>query len=156
MCFATTRSNAQAIYKINNSIPVIQYSDTLNFPFLGGWNNPEFSTIDWNNDGIQDLYVFDRGTKLSYALVQDQNGEFHSEENYLKHLPKGLLNWAFMRDYNKDGIGDLVCYTSPSIFSVSNIKLNTVVVRVQAVRLESAALIYQELKISMGTAIWIY
>lgn len=118
MSFATTRSNAQAIYKINNSIPVIQYSDTLNFPFVGGWNNPEFSNIDWNNDGIQDLYVFDRGTKLSYALVQDQNGQFHSDENYLKHLPKGLLNWAFMRDYNKDGVGDLVCYTSPSCVGI--------------------------------------
>ena len=118
ICFATTRSNAQAIYKINNSIPVIQYSDTLNFPFLGGWNNPEFSTIDWNNDGIQDLYIFDRGTKLSYALVQNQQGQFHSAEIYLKHLPKGLLNWAFMRDYNKDGIGDLVCYTSPSCVGI--------------------------------------
>ncbi len=116
--FATQRTQAQAIYKTANTIPIIQFADTLNFAFLGGWNNPEFSNIDWNNDGIQDLYVFDRGTKLSYALVQDQNGEFHSEENYLKHLPKGLLNWAFLRDYNKDGIADLICYTPPSCVGI--------------------------------------
>ncbi len=112
------QSFGQAIYKSITSIPIIQFQDTLNFPFLGGWNNPEFSNIDWNNDGIQDLYVFDRGTKLSYALIQNTNGEFYSNEQYLTHLPKGLIHWALMRDYNKDGVADLICFAQPACISV--------------------------------------
>lgn len=50
-----------AQYAPNYNIPVVRSSgDTMKLAWCGGLNNPQFSNIDLNNDGIKDLFIFDR------------------------------------------------------------------------------------------------
>ncbi|OYU94675.1 MAG: hypothetical protein CFE21_15470 [Bacteroidetes bacterium B1(2017)] len=80
-------------------------SDTFDYPFTGGLNSPQFSKIDFNGDGVKDLFVFDRvGNKvLTYVF---KNGKYAYEPKYESEFPK-LYYWALLRDYDKDGKEDI-------------------------------------------------
>jgi len=49
---------AQNFDRIN--IPVTSDQKTLKLPLTGGLKAGQFSNIDLNNDGLMDLFVFDR------------------------------------------------------------------------------------------------
>lgn len=87
---------------------------TLAYPFAGGMSSPQFSEIDLNFDGVMDLFVFDRvGTAVStyiYDTSFEDNYRFAPE--YIPDFPS-LNNWAFIRDFNDDGIPDI--FTSDNI-----------------------------------------
>src|SRR4051812_3512388 len=51
--------DAQIYFNRNISIPV-SHGGALQLPWAGGLNYPLFSSIDFNNDGLKDLFVFDR------------------------------------------------------------------------------------------------
>lgn len=88
-------------------------SGNLSFPFSGGLNNPQFSPIDINFDGFQDLFVFDRACDCVEIFinngVKDSALYLHNPE-YSKLFPS-LQHWAFLKDYNGDGIQDLFAYS---------------------------------------------
>jgi hypothetical protein len=92
-----------------NNIPVTAWGNTLNLPWVGGLNNPQFSEADLNNDGTNDLFIFDRGDNTIITL---QNAGIANEINYT-HAPQlatnfpDLVNWVLLRDYNNDGIADI-------------------------------------------------
>ena len=50
---------AQPKFQISG-IPVIKNGRTLQNPWVGGLNNPVFSPIDLNQDGLMDLFVYDK------------------------------------------------------------------------------------------------
>ena len=58
--FSATFIAAQTNFIRKDSIPVFVNSQQLNFPWTGGINYGQFSPIDLNQDGIMDLFVFDR------------------------------------------------------------------------------------------------
>ena len=41
-------------------IPILKNSNVLQLSAAGGMRSPQFSNIDFNNDKISDLFVFDR------------------------------------------------------------------------------------------------
>ena len=50
----------------------VRINNMLEFPFLGGFNAPQFNEIDLNADGIMDLIIFDRsGNRLSLLLIKE-------------------------------------------------------------------------------------
>src|ERR1700674_2720040 len=51
---------AQPYFTRVDTVPVTENSNTLRFPWEGGLNFCQFSAIDLNQDGIKDLFVFDR------------------------------------------------------------------------------------------------
>ena len=71
-------------------------------PLVGGFNCPEFSEVDLNNDGKLDLFVFDR---IGYACVTylNVNNKYVFSPEYLDNFPK-LNDWALLRDFDGDGI----------------------------------------------------
>ena len=102
---------AQPIYPVTR-IPVSHGSTTLTNPWCGGFNAPQLSTIDLNNDGIKDLFVFDRaGDKVSTWLNDGSGGDaaYHYAPEYEALFPP-LTWWAVLRDYNGDGIEDIFTY----------------------------------------------
>jgi len=80
----------------------------------GGLSSPQFSEVDLNNDGIQDLYIYDKIGGLSLTYI---NGGTPNQVDY-QYAPEfeanfpDLVEWVLLRDYNRDGIQDIFAYSS--------------------------------------------
>ena len=106
---------AQLVYTYQNDIPVTQNNITLASPFSGGFVAPQYSEIDLDNDGVKDLFVFDRASnKVSTYLYQA--GNYVYAPYYESRFPNDLKSWVLLRDYNCDGKEDI--FTS-SLFGMS-------------------------------------
>ncbi|MCF8253781.1 MAG: T9SS type A sorting domain-containing protein [Bacteroidia bacterium] len=79
--------------------------DSLDYPFTGGLNAPQFSKIDLDGDGIKDLFVFDRvGNKVLTFLYKA--GKYSYAPQYESEFPP-LFKWVIIKDYNCDGKLDI-------------------------------------------------
>ena len=104
----------EKIYFIRNTkdVPVLTETDTLKNPWAGGLNNPQFSNIDLNNDGVEDLFIFERSDDQPLTFLSDNKKEevsFTYAPEYEHRFPK-LKSWALLIDYNGDGLKDIYCY----------------------------------------------
>ncbi|MEZ5043554.1 MAG: T9SS type A sorting domain-containing protein [Saprospiraceae bacterium] len=88
---------------------------TIAMPLTGGLTAPQLSAADLNNDGIQDLYIFDRvGNKHLTFINAGEVGKssYTYDPTYADNFPE-LLNWALLRDFDGDHIVDL--FTFPNL-----------------------------------------
>jgi len=104
--------------------PVIIDGNELKFPFTGGFDSPQFSHCDFNMDGVKDLFVFDR--RGSVPMIFERTGTGLSEgytftREHKGSLPDSLVQWAFMKDFNRDGEYELFC--APTYLGYSGIQL---------------------------------
>ncbi len=91
------------------NVPIKQNNIILNAGLAGGLGSPQFSAADLNNDGIDDLVIFDRqGEVWTTYLRKTATGGYIYAPEYAANFPK-VPNWALMRDYNCDGIKDIYC-----------------------------------------------
>jgi hypothetical protein len=110
--FSYHSAYAQHSFSRWDTVPVIITGDTVEYPWAGGFNNPQFSDIDLNGDGIMDLFVFDRSGN---NVVTFLNSGTPNTVDY-KHAPEyqikfpEMIGWALLVDYNGDGKKDI--YTS--------------------------------------------
>jgi len=105
-------------FEVNNTIIVIEDGDTLNFPFFGGLNNPQFNDLDLNEDGIKDLIIFDKTNDRVYTFINAgiANEFSYTYDNfYEQFFPSDLRDFLSLVDYNNDGIEDIFTYTSSGI-----------------------------------------
>ncbi|WP_460503368.1 FG-GAP repeat domain-containing protein, partial [Hymenobacter agri] len=97
---------------------VVHGTDTLRNAWMGGLNTPQFSTIDLNNDGQQDLFAFDHESSRCYTFLNvaaptAPNGRrWQYAPQYESLFPSDLRQWALLRDYDCDGRADLFTFTS--------------------------------------------
>ncbi len=96
------------------SIPAQRYGTQLRQPWTGGMDSPQFSEIDLNNDGLKDLFVYDKvGNKvLTFLNTGGQADTMYTYAPQFEALfPKGLYMWALLIDYNHDGIPDIFTHS---------------------------------------------
>ncbi len=98
-------------YMYNYNVPVLQGTTNYQNPFAGGLNNPQFSSIDINQDGKKDLFLFDRSGNIPMIFINrggtgEINYEYRAE--YASRFP-AMRDWAILLDYNCDGLEDIIC-----------------------------------------------
>lgn len=113
LLFISSQNFGQTPAFPQTTFPASVNGKSLKSPFAGGLNAPQFSSVDLNNDGILDLFAFDRfGNKILTFLQTEAKGSgtanYVFAPEYAKNFPP-LVNWALMRDFNGDGAGDIFC-----------------------------------------------
>lgn len=111
----TARVSAQniSLFASPNGAKVLgSNGDTLLNPWCGGWVYPEFSSIDLNGDGLQDLFVFvpGYGDNRTLTFLNLGNGQYQYAPEYESFFPN-MIYWALLVDYNKDGKPDIFTYS---------------------------------------------
>lgn len=103
---------------------VIVDNRLLSNAWAGGLNAPQFSTCKLNNDGFEDLVIFDRtNNKLStFLAVQDSNGKFSWKyaPEYESQFPD-IQFWILLVDYDQDGKKDIFTYAPAGIQVFRNV-----------------------------------
>ena len=81
---------------------------TLPLAWFGGLNSPQIQAVDLDDDGTDDLLLFDRVGEHLMALRRTDAGVVAAPE-LLAHFPE-INEWMVVRDYNQDGIPDLFAH----------------------------------------------
>jgi len=113
ICFFTPNTQAQFGFAYNDSILVKKGADTLQFPWAGGLNHVQFSSIDVDFDGLEDLFIFDRSENQVIVFKTIEIGGVKSYEymHDVRHLfPEDMRYRVAMVDYNGDGKKDIFTY----------------------------------------------
>lgn len=97
------------VYEEDSTTIIMQGSFQKTLAWCGGFNNPQYSSADLNNDGIQDLVIYQSDqnsvkTFLNFGTPGAPNYRYRPQ--YSKNFPT-CLYYLILRDYNRDGIMDL-------------------------------------------------
>ena len=107
--------NAQTLSRLN-----IEFQNTVGtvfkMPLAGGLNCPQFSPVDMNNDGKQDIFIFDRIGNVRLTFLSNGTG-FDYTPQYISNFPE-LNDWALLRDFNGDGIADIFTFSNGAISGI--------------------------------------
>jgi len=98
-------------YYLYDTLSVSMGNGSVETPFTGGFNSPQFVHLDLNNDGIQDMVVFDRHDQKILPYIR-KNNRWIYDKRYEKTIPR-LNFWIRIADLNSDN--------KPDIFTLSNI-----------------------------------
>lgn len=92
---------------------VFDGTDKLDHAFVGGLISPEFSAIDLNNDGFEDLYIFDKAGNVSLTFLNQgtPNEVDYVYAPYYEQFFPSLQGWVMLRDYNGDGVKDIFAFS---------------------------------------------
>ncbi|WP_210518352.1 T9SS type A sorting domain-containing protein [Hymenobacter terricola] len=113
---AQAQSGAGFGFEYRPAAAVVQGTDTLRNAWGGGLNTPQFSTIDLNNDGQNDLFAFDHESSRCYTFLSvaapgtAAGRRWQYAPQYENIFPADLQGWALLRDYDCDGRPDLFTY----------------------------------------------
>ena len=111
----------QVKFNPSKGFPVIKNSDTLDLAWAGGFNAPQFSKIDLNLDGKEDILVFDKADQqvMPFINVGDSNEiKYKYAPEYITKFPKSI-GWMLMRDYNNDGKKDVFYCKSGGVLNMA-------------------------------------
>jgi len=111
------------IYIFDTDIVVKKDEIILKNAWAGGLNFIQIESFDFNNDGENDLLVFDRsGNKIMPFIYQKNNNKIKYKYDYSfsKNFPE-VINWIKLIDYNCDGKKDIFAYNPLGIEVWDNI-----------------------------------
>jgi len=97
-----------AMFLPDSSIKVYAGGKEQTLAWCGGFNNPQFAMGDLNNDGLQDLVVFEsfNGVRTFINMGSAGNPDYRYAPEYALNFPQ-VYDYLVLADYNRDGIPDL-------------------------------------------------
>ncbi|PKR79830.1 hypothetical protein CW751_12800 [Brumimicrobium salinarum] len=118
--FATSQFN----FVYNDAIKVVKNSDTVSLAWSGGMSHPQFSTIDLDFDGIEELIAFEPESSLVNVFKRTNiNGEllYSYWHDGSALFPKSLKNRLKLVDFDGDGKKDIFTQGLSGIRVLKNI-----------------------------------
>ena len=117
----------------NHDIIVSKNDINLSNAWAGGMNFCQFSNIDLNQDGIDDLFVFDRsgkngtvnGNRIMTFIFNALTNNFEYAPEYIQFFPP-LTDWVLILDYNQDFKPDIFTSSESSIALYTNTTINEI------------------------------
>lgn len=107
--FLSFSINAQTI-QLDRKMPTVeQFGEIATLAFSGGLNSPQFNEVDFNNDGLDDLFIFDRVGDVPLAFLRRADGSLSLNQEMISNFPE-MEAWVILRDYNNDGVMDIFTY----------------------------------------------
>lgn len=82
---------------------------------VGGMNSPMFSEADFDRDGRQDVFAFDRIGNVRMAFRNALNPKNLVFNHQLTAKIPELNDWALMRDFDGDGAADIFTYNNGAV-----------------------------------------
>ncbi len=117
-------SLGQFQFRPNNAIEVRNLGgQLLKYPWAGGICAGQFQQMDLDNDGLQDLVVFDRGDgRFICWLRKIEHGQtvWHHRPDLASSFPE-IQHWCRLIDYDGDGRVDLFAANNGNIDVYKNI-----------------------------------
>ncbi|ALD22461.1 hypothetical protein AM218_16185 [Hymenobacter sp. DG25A] len=93
---------------------VVHGTDTMHLAWAGGLNSPQFSNIDFNQDGQNDLFIFDRISRRVFTYlnvaVHGSQRQWQYAPEFEAIFPQDINSWALLRDYDCDNRPDLFAH----------------------------------------------
>ncbi|KAA3641141.1 MAG: VCBS repeat-containing protein, partial [Bacteroidetes bacterium] len=91
----------------------------LSNPLTGGLNAPQLSEVDLNDDGIMDLFIYDRiGSRvLTFLNSGEGSGSYTYAPEFEVNFPP-VNGWMLLRDYDGDDIMDIFAYSDQIVSGV--------------------------------------
>lgn len=124
LCLASYQINAQNhYYERDLNVVVEENSITLKDPWVGGMNSMQFSDIDLNQDGIKDLFCYDRTSQKVITYINNGTAnqvDYIYAPEYENKFPK-ISDWGLLVDYNCDGKEDIFASAPGGIQVYKNI-----------------------------------
>lgn len=94
-------------------VPVTENGQAIDNPWAGGLNSPQWSKVDLNNDGKEDLYAFDRNGEVHLAYINvggAGEAKYEFSPYHAQFFPR-CGQFALLRDFNQDGAADLFTHS---------------------------------------------
>ncbi len=112
-------SSAQDLQRLQ--FDVFEDGVQLRYPFTGGIKAPQFSQVDLDNNGVDDLYVFDKAGDVQMAFMSGGTSnalDYRYQPYFVSGFPD-LNDWVLLRDYDGDGVMDIFAQSeSPAVSGV--------------------------------------
>ncbi len=107
-CFAMIQKPLNGQFKFNKSgyIEFKVGSNTVENPFMGGLNSPQFQQMDLNEDGKIDLILFDRTDNKLLTFLK-VSGDYYKYTPEYEHLFPEIKYVFKLADLNSDGKLDI-------------------------------------------------
>lgn len=115
LMFINFHCEAQNVYfSLSNNIKFLKQnsSDTLKYPFVSGFQKPQFNKMDLNNDNQKDLVIFDAIGNKIFTYVWQNNAWVYAPQ-YENIFPP-ISQWLKLLDYNCDGKEDIFTASGPA------------------------------------------
>lgn len=108
LMFINSQIEAQNVYfSLSNNAKFLKQNsnDTLKYPFVGGFQKPQFNKMDLNNDGQKDLVVFDGIGNKIFTYLWLNNSWVYAPQ--FENIFPPISQWLKLLDYNCDGKEDV-------------------------------------------------